>query len=526
MRTSTHAALAILTACLVAAFVWWRLSAQRQRVERYWVAPLAGSAELYRVRATEWLTGHRRTAEVLGQLAARGREPGSAFEVALSSAFAVGDVQFVSIRDGDDLLRCTGIPLSRNCGPGSGQFLVPSARHPQARRVRPSADGHVLVPAAATIPAHGNSPGGVLVLWLDPETVLFPRLLRTRGSIGGARTYFVRRAGDSATVLAASSLGVPQPRRRMKVDELPPLIARPAADSELVIAVGPDGQRALAGHAYLPALRWWVYRALPEKTAYAPFRREATTEAILAFALGSFVLGLVVWTIRGQREQQVRAELLQARIESLQAQLRPHFMFNALNTIATLVHEDAELAGAMLLRLADLLRLSLEHSDNAEIPLRAELEILDAYIAVERVRFGANLRLVKDVAPDALDMPVPRWILQPLAENAIKHGAAYTRGEAALSVTARVADDVLELVVGDDGPSPPFGAPVQEGIGLRNTRTRLATLYGPDGSIQLRPRAGGGTEAVLRIPAQAGQAVMVSTTAEQIAAVSAATGRA
>lgn len=510
LQPSTHAMLAVLTGCLVGAFVWWRVAAQRRQVESYWTHPLAASAQLYRVRADDWLAAKRRTAEVLGQLAARGLGPGSAFEIAAGDALADGDVRFISIRDGEALLRCDSIPLAKHCAPGSNAFQIPSPRHPQARRVRPIGNGVFLVPAVGALPVHGNSSGGVVTLWIDPELALIPRLLRTRGSIAGATTYFVSRSGDSATVLASAPGGALLPRRRFAIPELPPLIARPAADSELIIGAGPDGQRGLAGHAYIPRLRWQVYRTLPEERAYAPFRRQTATASVLAFILGSFVIGVLVWTVRGQREQEVRAELLQARVDSLQAQLRPHFLFNALNTIATLVHEDADRADTMLLRLADLLRLSLEHSDEAELPLRNELEILDAYMAVERVRFGAALQVSKDVAPEALDVMVPRWILQPLAENAIKHGAAYTRGAVRIDIGARVEHGMLEVVLADDGPHPP-GPTIREGVGLRNTRTRLATLYGREASLALRRRPGGGTEAVVRIPVAPDAAIKLLT---------------
>lgn len=507
---STHAMLALLTGCLVGAFVWWRLTVQRRQVESYWTHPLWSSAQLDRVRAEDWLAAKGRTADVLGQLAARGTGPGSSFEIAAADAFADGDVQFISIRDGNVRLRCGGVPLASHCGPGSASFDIPSPRHPQARRVRPIGEGRFLVPAVGAVPAHDASAGGVVTLWIDPELTLIPRLLRTRGSIANATTYFVRRFGDSATVLAALPGGVVQPRRRVAIAKLPPLIARPTADSELIAGVGPDGARGLAGHAYIPRLRWQVYRALPEVVAYAPFRRQTNTESVLAFLLGSFVIGVLVWTVRSRREQQVRAELLQARVDSLQAQLRPHFLFNALNTIATLVHEDAERADAMLLRLADLLRLSLDHSDHAEIPLRSELDILDAYIAVERVRFGAALAVTRDIAPSALDVLVPRWILQPLAENAIKHSGAYTRGEAHIDLAAHVEEGVLVVVLGDDGPRPP-GPTIHEGVGLRNTRSRLATLYGTEASISLRASPTGGTEAVVRIPVEPDPAIQLLT---------------
>jgi hypothetical protein len=497
---SPSAMLVALTALLLVAFVWWRLSAQRTRVESYWGNILIGAVQLNRDRSEEWLDAQRKKAELLGVLAARGRGPGSAFEAAVANAMAEGDIGYVSIRDGDDVLRCTGIPLAERCGTGSTSYVIPSPGHPQARRVRPVEEGRKLIAAVGTIPPHDKSPGGVVTLWLDPERALFPRLLRTIRSTTGARTEFVNLLdADSATVLTTDLLGVPQQRRRIPASALPGYARVPFADNDWTTGTSMLGEPSIIAHSYIPSLRWEVYRVLPYKAASAPFRRELVTDSLLAFVLGSFVIGLAVWGVRERREQGVRAELMQVRLESLQAQLRPHFLFNALNTIATLIHEDPKAADAMLIRLADLLRLSLEHSDDAEIPLRREIELFDAYIAVERVRFGKSLAVSKHVTPEALDMPVMRWLLQPLAENAIKHGAAYTRGEARMELRVSRADGMLEIVLADDGPNPVGPAPV-EGVGLRNTRQRLATLYGDAATLLLRKRQGGGTEAVLRIP--------------------------
>jgi hypothetical protein len=422
-----------------------------------------------------------------------------------------GDIAYVSIRDGASVLRCTGLPLSENCGTGSTTYMIPSPVHPQARRVRPAEDGHKLIAAVGSIPAHGSSPGGVVTLWLDPERSLLPRLLRTIRSSAGTRTEFVNMLdGDSATVLSADPQGTSISRRRVAVSVLPDYLRLPVADNDWTTGISTTGEPSIVAHTYIPALRWDVYRVLPYSAAAAPFRRELFTESLLAFVLGSFVIGLAVWGVRERREQRVRAELMQVRLESLQAQLRPHFLFNALNTIATLIHEDPKAADAMLIRLADLLRLSLEHSDDAEIPLRREIELFDAYLAIERVRFGSSLKVTKHVAPDALDLPVMRWILQPLAENAIKHGAAYTRGEARMDLRVTRENGMLEIILADDGPNAVALAPV-EGIGLRNTRQRLATLYGHAATLLLRRRVGGGTEAVLRIPEAPAQVERVVT---------------
>ena len=497
---STHAVLLALTMGLVASFVWWRLGAQRQRVETYWAVQLRGSATGYSVRANEWLTAHRHTADVLGQLAARSSAPGSAFESVLEAALSDGDVPLVSLRDGDVFLRCTGVPLAQRCEPGSPEFDVLSPADPLAQRALPMSDGHVLVPVVALIPPHGASPGGALVVWMDPEITLLPRLLRSRGGIPEATTVFVRRTGDSATVLSSGGAAGESIRKRIARTELPSVLRRGLVDTALTVGVDASGREAIASRIFIPRIQWEVYRVLTASAARAPFNKQLRTEGLLFFALGSLVIGSIVWAVHDQRQQIVRAELLQARVESLQAQLRPHFLFNALNTVATLVHEDVHAADAMLRKLADLLRLSLEHSDNAVIPLRTEIEILDAYLDVERVRFGDSLRMEKDLDPDVLDAPVPRWILQPLAENAIQHGAAYTRGSADLVLGARQVDDMIEVTLSNDGPEPVGGA--QEGIGLRNTRARLSTLYGDVASLVLRPRRGGGSEVVLRIPLQ------------------------
>jgi hypothetical protein len=341
----------------------------------------------------------------------------------------------------------------------------------------------------------------VVTLWFDPERELLPRLLRTRTPIPDTRTVFVHRSRDSVTILAADSAGTPLPRLRLAVDEVPTLFTTPIDDGDLTEGKGLDGVPSIAAVAYIPRLRWYVYRVIARDVAYAPFRRQVITETALAFALGSFVIGTTIWLLRNRREQRIRVELMQARLEGLEAQLRPHLLFNSLNAIATLVRDDPDAADAMLLRLADLLRLSLQHSADPEVPLRTELELFDAYIALERVRFGDALRVERRVAPDVLGVPVPRWILQPLVENAIKHGATYCRGVALVELTVSRDGDHIVLVLGDNGPRR-LSASAPDGVGLSNTRRRLATLYGPAASLALRARDGGGVEAVVRIPAR------------------------
>lgn len=493
--------MALLAGFLIGAFVWWRIAAQYAGVERFWARPLAGSAEAMRTRAATWLTARREGAQVVAAMVAADGGRTATVHAALATLFRLNGTAFASLHLGDSVIRCEPAPTSTRvvCRPGSGRFVPPSADHPQARRTRPTADARVLVPVVASVRRPSGALQGTLTLWVDPEAGLIPELLRAGGAVPGASTYFVRRDGDSVTVLGADSLGVIAPRERVAVAALAPLLAHPALEGEVLKGRGPDGVERVAASVYVPRLRWYVYRSIPRTSAYATFRSELRTEGTLAFLLGAFVVGLLVWTIRERREQRVRAELILTRLEGLQAQLRPHFLFNALNTIATLVHEDADAAERMLQRMADLLRLSLEQSHHVLVPVRRELEILEAYVQVERVRFGDALRVGVVAGPDVLDVMMPPWILQPLVENAIKHGGAYGRGQARIDITITRRDDRLHLLVADDGPRLiPDGA--AEHVGLGNTRSRLATLYGRDAHLSLGPRASHGAEVLLDLP--------------------------
>ncbi len=205
---------------------------------------------------------------------------------------------------------------------------------------------------------------------------------------------------------------------------------------------------------------------------------------------------------RERKALELAAGLAQAKLQALRMQLQPHFLFNTLNAISTLVHRDARRADEMIGNLSDFLRLTLETADQQEIPLRQELDFLDHYLAIEQVRFGERLRVTREIAPEVLSALVPSLILQPLVENAIRHGLEPSRQAGLLTITASRADGLVRLVVRDNGvglKSTP-AASGREGIGLANTRARLRELYGEAARLELKDGPAGGLAVEIILP--------------------------
>ena len=193
-------------------------------------------------------------------------------------------------------------------------------------------------------------------------------------------------------------------------------------------------------------------------------------------------------------------DLAEAQLRALQSQLNPHFLFNALNSVVTLIGRDQTAAQKMVVRLADLLRATLRAGEAQEITLRQELEVTERYLEVEQVRFADRLRVHWSVEP-SLEAIVPAFALQPLVENALVHGIARRSAAGEISVAATREGEALVLRVRDNGPGP-HAEPARRdgGVGLGNLRARLARLYGGDAGVELSERPEGGTEAVLRVP--------------------------
>lgn len=199
---------------------------------------------------------------------------------------------------------------------------------------------------------------------------------------------------------------------------------------------------------------------------------------------------------------QFEAELAQAQLDALRLQLRPHFLFNTLNTISILMLKDVGRARQTLGRLSELLRALLRHSEAHEVTLRQELEFLENYLEIERTRFPDRLEVSMKVDPATLDARVPSLILQPVVENAIKHGIAPRAEAGRIEVSAERVNGAVRLQVRDDGAGLPHNAEARAAsrVGLSNTRARLERMYGSGWSLELCDATGGGTVVNISIP--------------------------
>jgi len=205
---------------------------------------------------------------------------------------------------------------------------------------------------------------------------------------------------------------------------------------------------------------------------------------------------------RELKTSQLEARLAQSRLQVLKMQLHPHFLFNTLNAISELVHRDPDRADQMLTDLSDLLRMSFENLEVQEIPLKQELEFLRKYLEIEQTRFHDRLEVRMEIAPDTLDASVPNMILQPLVENAIKHGISPKAEGGNITIGALRNNGHLELSVTDNGVGMNSGGvkALTEGVGLSNTRRRLKHLYGESHKFELEPESDDGVSVRLDIP--------------------------
>jgi signal transduction histidine kinase len=224
---------------------------------------------------------------------------------------------------------------------------------------------------------------------------------------------------------------------------------------------------------------------------------------------------------RVRREEAVRlqaeaallqAQLADARLAALRAQLNPHFLFNTLHAVSALVERDPRGVRRMIARLSELLRTSLDEADEPEVSLQRELVFTERYLDVIQIRFQGQVRVDVNVDPDVRDALVPNLILQPLVENAIKHGISKLSGGGHIEVSAHRQGERVVISVRDNGPAADNPAasnidasssnnlPISTGVGLHNTRARLAAMYGSDQSLSLRPAAGGGLIAEVSLP--------------------------
>lgn len=206
------------------------------------------------------------------------------------------------------------------------------------------------------------------------------------------------------------------------------------------------------------------------------------------------------------RATRLEAQLAQAQLQALKMQLHPHFLFNTLHSISALIHKDPDAADKMIARLGDFLRLTLENSGMQEVPLCQELEFLKCYLEIERIRFKDRLTVQMDIEPRTLNARLPNLILQPIVENAIRHGISTRTSPGRIEIGAKRLNGSLQVAVTDNGPGLPSdsntGSIVKEGVGLSNTEARLKQLYGEDHRLDLANTSKGGLTVILEIPFQ------------------------
>jgi sensor histidine kinase YesM len=227
------------------------------------------------------------------------------------------------------------------------------------------------------------------------------------------------------------------------------------------------------------------------------------------------LMGNAIAYYRQYQEEQLRAselrgKLAQAQLKALKMQLHPHFLFNTLNSISALLYKDIEAADQMIGRLIHLFERALKSSGTQKVTLQEELDFLKQYLAIENVRFQDRLSVRMDIDPQTLKAVVPNLIMQPLVENAIRHGIAAKSSAGRIEIHARRVNGELEMQVKDDGPgfqgNGSGAGPFREGLGLANTRARLQQLYGSHHNFTLVNDPKGGVIVTLAIPFENGTA--------------------
>jgi two-component system LytT family sensor kinase len=263
----------------------------------------------------------------------------------------------------------------------------------------------------------------------------------------------------------------------------------------------------------------YIFAAVLAVLGMGPWSSLQNTKILAGALRGMFLWSwLVYWLILGASQvyhyykhylsselqmERLERNFSEARLNALRMQLDPHFLFNALNTISSQVERDPRLARRMIEHLGDLLRLSLESKDRQEVPLAEEMSFLDHYVAIQKIRFGDQLKIETQISPDVKYASVPCLFVQPLVENAIRHGISRRSAGGTVMILAQRTDDRLDIRVLDDGVGLPAGWTLENstGLGLSVTRERIAGLY-PNGAsrFDVRRRIGGGTEVEISLP--------------------------
>lgn len=343
----------------------------------------------------------------------------------------------------------------------------------------------------------------VSALWLVYGLMLWAEFLLMQAGDGlyGNRQDAFRMAMVSAAMWIPISLGLLRVVEYFPLERGRLLVSLSVLMGAVVVVIV---VRAVAVQLLNPWVGWY-----PEPPALDALLKVSLTNK--NFLVSWLLIGAAhAWlysrraALRERQSRQLQTMLVQARLDALSAQLNPHFLFNALNSIAEMVHRDADAADRMLVALGELLRASLEHREAQWVTVREELGLLGHYLDIERHRLGERLHVEWSVEPGAESVPMPPLLLQPLAENAILHALSLRAVRGVLSIDVRVDGESLSVDISDDGGQQPT-AP-RHGQGLANIRERLRYAYGPGDLLQLLPNARGGMTAQLRLPLSVPQA--------------------
>jgi two-component system LytT family sensor kinase len=245
-------------------------------------------------------------------------------------------------------------------------------------------------------------------------------------------------------------------------------------------------------------IRWDIFRTMFYLNIVDDLSGTYTPIVIVAHAVSYYKR----FRERDLRTLQLEGQLAKAHLQSLKSQIQPHFLFNTLHSISALMLTDVQAADKMMTRLSDLLRMSLENSGVQITTLSRELEFVTCYLVIESIRFDDRLSVALDIAPDTFDAQVPHLLLQPLVENAVRHGIARLSAPGEIRIISSHDGRTLHLTVRDNGPGfDALGArQAGTGLGLKATKERLQTMYGSDQSFNIRSAPGGGVEVSVNIP--------------------------
>src|SRR5438445_3771082 len=279
----------------------------------------------------------------------------------------------------------------------------------------------------------------------------------------------------------------------------------------LAVHVAASGVFSVLWMALRAEVEQWLSQKSLTPISFATAFRHALVATFVYNLLIYWVIVSISHTAEYYRKYQERElgaaelekRLAQAKLQALQMQLNPHFLFNTLHAISSLMHKEVGAADRMITRLSDLMRYALESTDAQEVPLRQELDFLSRYLEIEQTRFGDRLNVQMDIAPDTLDALVPNLVLQPLVENAIRHGIEPRAKPGRIALRARRENEKLKLELRDNGVGLSPDRELEEGVGLSNTRARLRQLYGEQHRFELGHAPGGGLAICVELPFRA-----------------------